>query len=77
MTEAEELASVLAWLMNLAKSNPRAWAPHCRHRAQELASKEPRVFEQLPALLAKGLTSLKQSTSTAASTAEPEKSDAP
>lgn len=75
MTDAEELASVLAWLMSLATSNPTAWAPHCRRRAKDLASKEPRVYEQLPRMLEEGLKGLRQSTSTAACTAEPEKSE--
>jgi hypothetical protein len=55
-----ELSEQLAYLLALRARNPRAWGPHCLHRAKELAELYPSVYADLPRLLREAVSSLSQ-----------------
>lgn len=61
MTPDQRLQDALQWLLHLMSDHPRGWWHHCKHRAQELADQEPRVFAELPRLLEEGVRSLSKS----------------
>lgn len=76
MTDEQRLQCELKHLLNLCRPPLTAyWEPVATRKAAMLAQWD-KAYAELPALLAKGLRDLSKSTSTAASTAEPEKSNA-
>lgn len=76
MTPEQRLSRALAhFLWMLEPPYTKACWHHCKHRADAMAAKEPSVYADLPRMLEEGLKGLRQSTSTAASTAASARSD--